>query len=201
MQVTPSSTLSATRTPGSAPCLRHDPRPRLPPRGVHCRGDPAQRPLASGGDLIQIAACLREVAERIEAGEAPRETCRRLAVYASELREVLRELGYLTAAGDASIDETRMRLAGEIIKAEAIWDVGAVSRDSVKLAGDDLVRGLALARAPLGKRNSAELSEAAIDELQSELAARSKSRTHKDVQHIWDAAGEFAALADALRAR
>ncbi len=43
----------------------------------------------------QIAACLREVAERIEAGEAPRDTCRRLAVFADEIEGLLKDRGYV----------------------------------------------------------------------------------------------------------
>ena len=43
----------------------------------------------------QIAACLREVAERIESGDPPRDTCSKLAVYAEELREILDKRDHL----------------------------------------------------------------------------------------------------------
>lgn len=45
----------------------------------------------------QIASCMREVAERIEAGDPPRDTCRRLAVYADELQNILGDHSYLIA--------------------------------------------------------------------------------------------------------
>jgi hypothetical protein len=93
----------------------------------------------------QIAVCLREVAERIENGQPPQDTCRRLAVYATELQGVLRNDGFLTAAGDASIDETRLRLAGEIERAGYLWEGPPTIRDldNVDL-GVQRIRGILL---------------------------------------------------------
>jgi hypothetical protein len=169
------------------------------------------------GYFDQIAACLREVAERIETGQPPRDTCRRLAVYAAELKNVLGGDGYLTAAGDASVDETRLRLAGEIERAQSIWDLGAKDADPVdlgarKLTGD-LVRNAAFSeiRRTTAEKYKVSLSgelsppEAEIErfegQIMRELDERMGGLRDSSVQEIWDAAGGFAALADALRAR
>lgn len=148
----------------------------------------------------QIAACLREVAERIEAGDAPRDTCRRLAVFADELEGILGARGYLTAAGDASIDETRMRLAGELKKAQTLWDPSILTNfDSVDLAREDLRTAIEVTAMLHNDRYAP--SEVAVDRVATELAERMTTNTSNAAQPVWDAAGEFAALASTIRAR
>lgn len=170
----------------------------------------------------QIAACLREVAERIENGQPPRDTCRRLAVFAAELQNILGRDGYLTAAGDASIDETRLRLAGEIQQARNIWvaqsddkaiEVGVKKltqafyqnatehdyyRQSAEISGNDEFELDALLSRWISPKATVQRFE---DQIILELDAQMGARRDTGVQEIWDAAGEFAALANALRAR
>jgi hypothetical protein len=151
----------------------------------------------------KISACLREVAERIEAGEAPRDTSRRLAVYALELDAVLRDRGFITVENGPSIDETSLRLRGLIVNAERIWaGVPHISdRAAIELGADELARQLVSYDHPWLKHpHQAEISEIAIDRVQGNLAYRASARKTTDVQPIWDAAGEFSALADTLRA-
>jgi hypothetical protein len=62
-----------------------------------------------------------EVAERIESGDPPEDTCRRLAVYADELRDLLGSRDYLKAAGDDSIEATRWRLVKEVEYTRNVW--------------------------------------------------------------------------------
>jgi hypothetical protein len=168
------------------------------------------------GYFDQIAACLREVAERIEGGQPGRDTCRRLAVYAAELTNVLKEDDYLTAAGDASIDETRLRLAGEIQRAQSLWGPPP-SGDAVDLAASKLTRNLALNASESEIFRTSEEKygvalprwssppEVEIARFEGQLIGELDERTNRpndnSVQEIWNAAGEFAALADALRAR
>ncbi|HQV90422.1 MAG TPA: hypothetical protein PLA46_02495 [Phycicoccus sp.] len=161
------------------------------------------------GYFDEVSACLREVAQRIEDGEAPRDTCRRLAVYAQELQHILGDRGYLTAAGDASIDETRLRLAGELEQAQVLWDrVLVADADPIDLASATLSRELVYA-AEMAKirpgtsdaRLGVAPDEATVDRLERELIDRGAFSAQERVQPIWDAAGEFSALADALRAR
>jgi hypothetical protein len=169
----------------------------------------------------QIAACLREVAERIENGQPPRDTCRRLAVFAAELQDILGRDGYLTATGDASIDETRLRLAGEIERVRNIWAARLTDND-LDLGVNKLTRNLAMNAtnhefrgAPWRIAGKGDLtasppsplsqSESTVNRFEKqitcELDARMDTRKNSSVQEIWDAAGEFAALADTLRAR
>jgi hypothetical protein len=84
---------------------------------------------------------LREVAERIENGQPPRDTCRRLAVFAAELQSVLED-DYLTPTGDVSIDEARLRLAGGLGHTLRIWDIQP--RDSLAEGVEKLERDLTL---------------------------------------------------------
>lgn len=143
----------------------------------------------------QVAGCLREVAERIEAGDAPRDTCRRLAVYAGELELILADRRYVTPAGDASLDETRLRLVGELGKARGMWAASSIA-DPAELTSEDLASVVTLA-STLPKP---EPAESTVERAQAEIAARAEDG-HVGAQPIWDAAGEFKALADALRAR
>lgn len=160
------------------------------------------------GYFDQVSACLREVAQRVEDGEAPRDTCRRLAVYAQELHHILGDRGYLTAAGDASIDETRLRLAGELQQAHVLWDSASIAgADPIDLASATLSQDLLIVAMAEARRetNDPRLGvapdEATVDRLERELIDPRASSTQERVQPIWDAAGEFSALADALRAR
>ena len=161
------------------------------------------------GYFDQVSACLREVAQRIEDGEAPRDTCRRLSVYSQELQRILGDHGYLTAAGDASIDETRLRLAGELEQARTLWDRALIAdADPIDLASAALGRDL-LYTAEMAEirpetsdpRLGVAPDEATVDRLERELIDLGASSTQARVQPIWDAAGEFSALADTLRAR
>lgn len=156
----------------------------------------------------KIAECLREVAERIEAGKPGRDTCQRLAVYANEIQIILGNHRNLTAAGDRSIDETRERLAAELWQVRDMW-MGLEFYDSkgrripenedpieyaVNILSDDLAsaeHSHSHNRAP----------QPMIENLEHEFIERSAIGSRARVQDIWDAAGEFAALADALRAR
>lgn len=149
----------------------------------------------------EIAACLREIAERIENDDPPRDTCRRLAVFADELEGILKNRGYVTTAGDVSIDETRLRLVGELSQAQNLWADHRL--DPVDVAANDLRIEIANAathhRWPMGREG--EPSEATIDRLESELVDRRRTEPSRGVQPIWDAAGEFAALAATIRVR
>lgn len=136
----------------------------------------------------QIAACMREVAERIEAGDPPRDTCRRLAVYANELEVILNARYFPITSGDRSIDDTRQRLTGQVRQVMQAWnEEGGVRQRLKSMAGES-------------RRTSPEghldiLTSALADELAVETDPSQR------IQTIWDASGEFAALADALRAR
>jgi hypothetical protein len=153
----------------------------------------------------QIAACMREVAERIEAGDPPRDTCRRLAVYADELQQILGNRDYLIASGDASIEATRRRLYLEIKRTESMWGyVGeAVNRqreaEHARISKEVVAKVKAAAKARSYSISSGATIDRLTDELEEEFAGRIDVRG--SVQQIWDAAGEFTALADALRAR
>jgi hypothetical protein len=152
----------------------------------------------------QIASCMREVAERIESGDPPRDTCRRLAVYTDELQIILGNDSGLVAAGDASIDETRQRLTSGIEQTRMLW-MESLTEDPVvyrlRVASDDLSQVGTFSET--NRRRGKQKPKAAIDrlahELESEFVHRGDVRTN--TQAIWDASGEFAALADALRAR
>lgn len=161
----------------------------------------------------QISECMREVAERIEAGDPPRDTCRRLAVYADGLQRILGDRSDPISAGDASAEATRSRLAREIEQAVIIWgSVGeseyerrereaevATQRREAEVATQRVVAEATAAH--YGSRSTTP--EATIDRLTDQLEGEFAGRieVRKSVQQIWDAAGEFTALADALRAR
>jgi hypothetical protein len=153
----------------------------------------------------QIAACMREVAERIEAGEPPRDTCRRLAVYADELHQILGNRDYPIASGDATIEVTRWRLYREIQQAEAAWQsIGEAMNRRREVERARVAKGVATKVKAIARANSHSVpSEATIDRLTSELEEEFAGQVNvrRRVQQIWDAAGEFTALADALRAR
>jgi hypothetical protein len=148
----------------------------------------------------QIAACMREVAERIEAGDPPQDTCRRLAVYADELQRILDRHEYIISAGDVSFEATRSRLVREIKQTQQTW----LETDEQRRAAS-AAKGV-VDRANVGYYIYASPTPAAIakmerltDRLEDEFVGHVDVRG--SVQQIWDAAGEFAALADALRAR
>lgn len=153
----------------------------------------------------QIAACMREVAERIEAGDPPRDTCRRLAVYADELQQILGNRDYLIASGDASIEVTRWRLYREIKRTESLWSyVGEAAfrqreAERARIAKEVVANVKATAEAGPHSISSGARIDRLTDRLEEEFVSR--IGVHRSVQQIWDAAGEFAALADALRAR
>lgn len=163
----------------------------------------AQRELVAAY-FERVADCLREVAERIESGQMPHDTCRRLAVYADELDSILRDRGYVTASGDASIDETRMRLAGELVKASTLWDASSLANvDPAELAALDFARALAFTASSRSERpgdNSETPSAETVARVEREFSERVRDGM-TGAQPVWDAAGEFRALADALRAR
>jgi hypothetical protein len=152
----------------------------------------------------QIAACMREVAERIEAGDPPRDTCSRLAVYADELQRILGERNYWISASDASVEATRSRLAREIKQTQRIWmQVGETMNERRKREAA-LVAQSVTREAIAGRHGSHPMTPKATidrltDQFEDEFAGHIDVR--RSVQQIWDAAGEFAALADALRAR
>jgi hypothetical protein len=155
---------------------------------------------ATAGYFDQVAACLREVAERIETGKPPRDTCRRLAVYANELEGILGRHRNLTAAGDLSIDETRRRLTEELRRTQNRWV--AFSPDPIK--SDIYLLSHELAEQIWRRNNRYSLEgppQTVVDNLEREFIERAGISARARVQDIWDAAGEFAALADALRAR
>lgn len=153
----------------------------------------------------RVADCLREVAERIESGQMPHDTCRRLAVYADELDSILRDRGYVTASGDASIDETRMRLAGELMKASTLWDASLLANvDPTELAASDFAGTLAVTASRHSSEMSGDISATPSAETVARLEREVSERAQDGMtgaQPVWDAAGEFRALADALRAR
>ena len=137
----------------------------------------------------QIAACMREVAERIgRTGDPPRDTCRRLAVYANELEVILNARYFPITSGDRSIDDTRQRLTGQVQQVMRAWNEEGDVRQRLKsMAGES-------------RRTSPEGHlDILISALADELAVETDSSQR--IQTIWDASGEFAALADALRAR
>lgn len=154
----------------------------------------------------QIAACMRDVAERIEAGDPPRDTCRRLAVYASELQTFLGNREYLIAAGDASIEATRWRLFREIEHTNYYcgWVLQEGQRNAAALAAGNAIKEIeAVTAKSESNRRLTESEEFEIERLADGYAAELSSYedARMTVQQIWDAAGDFAALADALRAR
>lgn len=148
---------------------------------------------------------MREVAERIEAGDPPRDTCSRLAVYADELQRILGERNYWISASDASVEATRSRLAREIKQTQITWmQVGEETTNERRKREAALVAQSVTREAFAGRHGSHPMTPKATidrltDQFEDEFAGHIDAR--RRVQQIWDAAGEFAALADALRAR
>jgi hypothetical protein len=165
----------------------------------------------------QIAACMREVAERIEAGDPPRDTCRRLAVYADELQKILGDRIALMTARDTSVEETRQRLIQQIRRTQQLWATAGEARiqqdlrsqldalqrqeeaEATRTAKDVVQQVKIAATDRLHKKSSVAEIDRLADELEGEFASRIDIKG--TVQEIWDASGEFAALADALRAQ
>jgi len=143
----------------------------------------------------QIAECIQEVAERIEADDPPRDTCRRLAVYADQLQQILTVPHSLTVSGDESIEETRRRLVEEIKETQRAWlQAGQATMRRQEIAAN------MRAAAKKGFRSKPQGDVNKIsDELELEISGEADRRI--DVQRVWDAAGEFKALADSIRAR
>jgi hypothetical protein len=148
------------------------------------------------GYFDQIAECMQEVAERIENGDPPRDTCRRLAVYASELQQILDDRRSPIASNDASIEATRQRLVEEIRETESAWYSAGLAMER-RMEITEKVNLVAAAGSPPSPSESK--ADALADQFEQELTDQTDRR--KSVQKIWDASGEFRALADALRAR
>ena len=145
----------------------------------------------------QIAACMQEVAERMENGDPPRDTCRRLVVYASELQQILGGRRFSIASSDSSVEATRLRLAEEIDGTIRVWKSlypreEARERQALANIEEAAKSGFKLA-----------LTESDIDiltnEMEHELMDQTDLRLH--IESTWEASGEFKALADSLRAR
>lgn len=148
------------------------------------------------GYFDRIADCMQEVAERIENGDPPRDTCRRLAVYASELQQVLDDQRSPIASDDASIEATRQRLVEEIRETESVWDSAGMAFERQMEIAEKV--NLVAAAGPPPSPSEGE-ADTLADQFEQELTDQKDRR--KSVQRIWDASGEFRALADALRAR
>jgi hypothetical protein len=156
----------------------------------------------------RVADCLQEVAERIEAGEAPHDTCSRLAVYADELEGILKDREYLRAARDASIEETRSRLEADLNTAQNVWAPGPATIPTRMPPTPNPNKAAAARLAMLGRGGERTSlgpgrhpAEATVQRAQQEVAARAADRTPGSTQPVWDAAGQFRALAHSLRAR
>jgi hypothetical protein len=145
----------------------------------------------------QIAACMREVAERIEAGDPPRDTCRRLAVYADELYQILDDRRYPVGSDDASVEAARLRLIQEIRATEGWWVRSTAEKDRASISK----KVAAKMQAVIFSKDGSESSEMTVDHFISELEREftDQADSHEYVQKIWNAAGEFSALADSLR--
>jgi hypothetical protein len=156
----------------------------------------------------QIAACMQEVAERVEVGDPPRDTCRRLAVYADQLFYILTYHESVVAGVDSSAEETRRRLVQEIRFAQMTWGgpIQIYKLSSENLKGLEQERKIELVeKIKAATEGSFEpfSPKAAMDSLTKNLGEEFTGRTdlHEAVQRIWDASGDFKALADSLRAR
>jgi hypothetical protein len=163
----------------------------------------------------QIAACMREVAERVEAGDPPRDTCRRLAVYANELRVILGKHRYFIADDDDPLDETtRSRLIEEVGDTLDIWSMTDEKREAEeKQQKEALAKGAAseifgkidaAASQDIGSKLNGSVIDnltdgSRIDSLTGELENEFTDNA-SNARRVWDAAGEFKALADTLRA-
>lgn len=143
----------------------------------------------------QIAACLREVAERIETGDPPRDTCRRLAVYASDLEQIL------DVRRSTHVDP----YSGDVIPALVMGLRYTMNTWSEALSPREGQSQQIMAEITDAANGNLSLlsSEANVESLAGELEEvfASQINYQQKTQVIWDAAGEFSALADGLRAR
>jgi hypothetical protein len=138
-----------------------------------------------------VASCLQEVAERVEAGDAPRDTCARLAVYAEQLGNVIGGSSNLRAWSDASVEEMHERLTVRLELAMREWAVVDREEDPHSQLFDYAVEDEAAQPA----------DEDSVQVVTDEITARARSGGPRAAQPVWDAAGEFRALASTLRAR
>jgi hypothetical protein len=138
----------------------------------------------------EIAACLREIAKRVEAGDAPGDTCARLAVYAEELEDIIGSHDSLRASRDESVEQTRKRLGAALNRAQSDWAMLAETSDEK------------LWLYASGQWKQDEPSRAG-ELVWEDIAAADRVRGGADsaAQPVWDAAGEFTALAATFRAR
>jgi hypothetical protein len=143
----------------------------------------------------QIAACMREVAERIEAGDPPRDTCARLAVYAYEFERIL-NVRYLQILSDDddSIEDIQQKLKWQITTVSMGWRRELDRREALMAIAN---RRTQSAHDP--ELTSSKELDTLVNGFERELARNSEF--NQRVQKIWDASGEFSALADALRVR
>jgi hypothetical protein len=159
------------------------------------------------GYFDEIATTLHDVARRIEAGEPGHDTCVRLAVFAEQLDEVLEGLG--PVSHEESLDATRARFKRELQTARYMWM--AVESPQVRgwrrvknalgSGGDSPAADLLVRRADRVEADLASVdAEGATKQVLAELPEAHADRVAA-TQQIWDAAGEFRALAAALRAR
>jgi hypothetical protein len=160
----------------------------------------------------QIAACMREVAERMEAGDPPRDTCRRLAVYANELNYLLDKDPDFVASGDVSVEVTRERLVIEIKQVHDLWMGTEEVVKHKEVDRKEFVKQLmdaAQGDRPAPIRDDdwftptlfTTRSEEDHQTYRLERELTLYKQFNGSLQQVWDAAGEFAALADTLRAR
>jgi hypothetical protein len=136
-----------------------------------------------------IASCLHDVAERLEAGDAPRDTCARLAVYAEQLGDVIGGSSDLRAWSDTSADEIHKRLTAGLDMARMAW-----------MTSDQGPQGRLFAYA-VREEGAQTPNEDSIAVVWDDISTCARSGGTSAAQPVWDAAGEFRALASTLRAR
>jgi signal transduction histidine kinase len=133
--------------------------------------------------FAEIAETLEEVARRVAAGEPGGSTCREIAVYAAELQGVIGDDELFRSTHDASVAETRERLQGMLDSTEQLW---WGSERQFRAASQLRLVAIGEARLP---------DEHAVQAIEDEL------QRADDAKSVWDAAGEFRALARTIRAR
>jgi hypothetical protein len=134
--------------------------------------------------LLDIGDTLDDAAHRISAGQPGGSTCREIAVFATELEQVIGDRELFRSARDGSVAATKQRLRDLLDTARFAWGPPPGQERVIRV-----LRETAMARRTIGPDAT---SEQRIDE---------EFRRLPDAQVVWDAAGEFRGLAKTLRAR
>jgi hypothetical protein len=150
-----------------------------------------------------VADALEKAAERIETGQPGKAVCRELAVYAEQLESIVGDRVF--GGGTETAEEMRARLAGLLDQAVVMYSMPESWHET---AGDPQAQRQWWREHNAQQRvfaashrlhYSDHERERALEALMERELDRGEHPT-VDVQEIWDAAGEFRGLANAIRA-